>query len=168
MIVLLTGAPGAGKTTVLTALSDLLAERDVRHRAIDLDALSWTHPPSEVPPAALAALLEGHDLVHVAAAEPVDVGDETLLVELTAPPESLRERLDAREPAGWPGLDALIAKAESYDPVPDAALTFATDALSPEAMAARVLQILQGREPERVRDAAILRGCRPPGPRLER
>jgi hypothetical protein len=45
---LITGAMGAGKTSVLAEASDLLALRHVAHAAIDLDALGLAHLPSAV------------------------------------------------------------------------------------------------------------------------
>lgn len=44
LAVVITGPPGAGKTVVLTALSDALTADDIAHAAIDLEALVWTHP----------------------------------------------------------------------------------------------------------------------------
>jgi hypothetical protein len=38
---------GAGKTAVLTEASDILAQRQIVHAAIDLDALGLAHLPSE-------------------------------------------------------------------------------------------------------------------------
>ena len=40
--VLITGPPGAGKTSVLTALVDVLSDDDIAHAAVEM-AL-WTHP----------------------------------------------------------------------------------------------------------------------------
>ena len=42
--VVITGPPGAGKTSVLTALVDALTDDDVAHVAIELETLAWTHP----------------------------------------------------------------------------------------------------------------------------
>jgi predicted ATPase len=39
-IALLTGAPGAGKTTVLTALMNLLGADDLQYAAIEMEALA--------------------------------------------------------------------------------------------------------------------------------
>ena len=144
VVVVLTGAPGAGKTSVLTALSDRLAARDVPHRAIDLDALTWTHPPSQPPPNAVAVLLQSHDLALVAAASlhALDLPPEAFVVELTAPPDVLRERLTQREPPGWPGLASLIAAAESFGPVADPDLTIATNRTTPAEAAAMIDQTL--------------------------
>lgn len=41
----LTGAPGAGKTDVLGALSDQLIADDVRHATVQVEALTSAHPP---------------------------------------------------------------------------------------------------------------------------
>ena len=45
-LLLISGAMGSGKTTVLSEASDLLKEADVSHAAIDLDWLSIMHPSS--------------------------------------------------------------------------------------------------------------------------
>jgi energy-coupling factor transporter ATP-binding protein EcfA2 len=42
--VVVVGPPGSGKTTVLTALHDLLADTDVAHAVIEAEAVAWTHP----------------------------------------------------------------------------------------------------------------------------
>lgn len=42
--VVLTGPPGAGKTSVLEALTDALSDDDVPHAAIEAEALRWVHP----------------------------------------------------------------------------------------------------------------------------
>lgn len=42
--VVLPGPPGAGKTSVLTALADALSDDDVPHAAVEVEALTWTHP----------------------------------------------------------------------------------------------------------------------------
>ena len=42
--VLITGPPGSGKTSVLTALVDALSDDDVPHAALEVEAVVWTHP----------------------------------------------------------------------------------------------------------------------------
>ena len=42
--VVITGPPGAGKTTVLTALVDALSDDDIAHAAVEVEMLVWTHP----------------------------------------------------------------------------------------------------------------------------
>lgn len=43
-VILLTGTVGAGKTTVAVEMSDVLAEREVPHAAVDLDSLTFMWP----------------------------------------------------------------------------------------------------------------------------
>ena len=45
-LIVITGSMGTGKTTVLGEASDMLAERDIAHAAIDLDALGLAHEPA--------------------------------------------------------------------------------------------------------------------------
>jgi molybdopterin-guanine dinucleotide biosynthesis protein len=42
-VIVITGSMGAGKTTTMAEASDLLAERGIRHAAIDFDALGLAH-----------------------------------------------------------------------------------------------------------------------------
>ena len=48
-LLIITGTMGAGKTAVLGEASDILAQRQIVHAAIDLDALGVAHLPSAVP-----------------------------------------------------------------------------------------------------------------------
>ena len=43
-MLIISGAMGAGRTTILSEVSDLLVEADVPHVVIDLDWLSIMHP----------------------------------------------------------------------------------------------------------------------------
>ena len=43
-LLIISGSMGAGKTTVLSEASDLLAQADIPHAAIDLDWLAVMHP----------------------------------------------------------------------------------------------------------------------------
>jgi hypothetical protein len=45
-LLIITGAMGAGKTTVLGEASDILARRGIVHAAIDMDVLGLAHLPS--------------------------------------------------------------------------------------------------------------------------
>ena len=47
-MLIITGTMGAGKTAVLGEASDILAQRQIVHAAIDLDALGVAHLPSAV------------------------------------------------------------------------------------------------------------------------
>ena len=123
--VVLTGPPGAGKTVTLTALSDALVEDGVAHSAVDVDEVAWTYPFPDLAQRCehlhawshphrragrdvllVAEVIEspGH-LIDVLAA----VGaDDHLLVRLDAAPDTLRQRILAREPPGWSSLEYLL------------------------------------------------------------
>lgn len=45
-LLIITGTMGSGKSTVLGEASDILAQRNIAHAAIDLDALGLAHLPS--------------------------------------------------------------------------------------------------------------------------
>jgi broad-specificity NMP kinase len=129
--VIVTGAPGAGKTTCLIALADELIDRQIAHAAVDVDEVAWAYPyPSDQERLALlghawdAHRRAGHDVLLVA--EVVEsnahlaellgaVGaDDYLLVRLEAKPVTMRERIIAREPPGWSGLEYLLGEVERY------------------------------------------------------
>jgi predicted ATPase len=57
-VLVLTGPPGAGKSSVLEALSDALVDDDIAHAAVETEALTVTHPPLD----------DGQWLAHVDAA----------------------------------------------------------------------------------------------------
>ena len=44
LALILTGPPGAGKSSVLTALVDALSDDDIAHAALEIEMLAWTHP----------------------------------------------------------------------------------------------------------------------------
>jgi deoxyadenosine/deoxycytidine kinase len=49
-VLVITGPVGVGKTTVATALSELLCQADLAHAVIDLDWLRWCYlSPAEIP-----------------------------------------------------------------------------------------------------------------------
>jgi len=123
---ILTGPPGAGTTSVLTALSDTLSDADVPHAAVEVEALRCTHPP--------LTLKEEMHLLHTVCGLFRDSGhraliiartiedddeiaamlgaidpDDHLVVRLEAHPATLVARILAREPASWSGLEALVA-----------------------------------------------------------
>ena len=123
--VIVTGPPGAGKTVTLTALSDALDADGVAHAAVDVDELVRAYPYPDLAGrcehlrAWLAPhLRSGHDLVLVAEviesqAHHADLlaalgADDHLIVRLDAALDTLRERIVAREPPEWTGLDHLL------------------------------------------------------------
>jgi hypothetical protein len=131
---LITGPPGAGKTEVLAALSDLLVADDIKHACIEVEALTSAHPPLEdeqwtAPVRAVCGLYRrfGYELLLVTATvegqDDLDAvlaaigADQHAVVRLEADAQTLRRRISEREPDGWPGLDALLAAADRLAPV---------------------------------------------------
>ena len=127
---ILTGAPGSGKSSVLDALTTLLEIEQVRFGAVESEQLARGYPwllASEWVPqlAAVVALQKvvGRDtflvvattedrdqllaVVNAVDAEPV------LVVCLAASTDIAAERVAAREPDSWPGKAALVDHART-------------------------------------------------------
>jgi dephospho-CoA kinase len=158
-VVVITGPPGAGKTSVLTALVDALSDDDIAHAAVEVEMLVWTHPALTDEQWArhlrLACELyreAGHRLLLVAQTLETDAdvaelleavgADEVLLVRLEAEPATLLERIIEREPASWSGLSSLVERArELAATMPDLAgidLVLSTEGERAEDIAARI------------------------------
>ena len=124
----LVGAPGSGKSSVLEALTTLLEIDGTPYGAIESEQLSWGLPllggADWIPQ--LAALIEMQRAVgrsmFLVAATPESVEDlgavvaavaaeRVLVVCLRASPDVVAARLAAREPDAWPGKQPLIAHA---------------------------------------------------------
>ena len=152
--VLITGPPGSGKTSVLTALVDALSDDDVPHAALEVEAVVWTHPALDEDTRMRhvrvnCALLRkaGRELLLVA--DTVETEDElarllaaidadsAFVVRLRASPEVLAERIIAREPPHWSGLAELVEHARTMAPVGGADLELSTEGRAAEAVAAR-------------------------------
>jgi hypothetical protein len=129
--VVLTGAPGAGKSHCLMILSDALVDDEIAHAGIDADEVAWAWPFPDLARRTelIAAAWEAHrraahELVLVAEVIESDEhlsellaalgAKDHLLVALEAGPATLRDRIMAREPPGWSGLQHLLDEMERY------------------------------------------------------
>lgn len=157
--VVLIGPPGSGKTTVLTALHNVLADSDLAHAVIEVEAVAWTHP-SLADEHALRHLgtlcrayeTAGYPLILVGATVTSTdylgallaavAADESLVVRLEADSSTLRERIVTREPAEWSGLPRLLDAANEIAAVSrsleEVQLVCSTQDASPLAVAEQI------------------------------
>lgn len=158
-VVLLTGPPGVGKTTVLAALMNRLEADDVRFAALEVEALALVHPWPDDAAAftnlrlvsesfaqrgypfllVCATITDTEYLARLLASLP---SEDVLAVRLEAPPEVLRERVTRREPPDWVGLPRLLAAtvtlSDAIAALPGFDLVFSTSDTEPKAVAATV------------------------------
>jgi chloramphenicol 3-O-phosphotransferase len=125
--VIITGAPGAGKSSALTALTDMLGDDEVPHVTVELDDLArgwpWRRPPAAYESLAAFVAVQRTELLLTSATITsaaelagflASVGcQDHLLVRLHARPETLRRRIRERETVPWSGLEALIGRTEA-------------------------------------------------------
>ena len=163
---MVTGPPGAGKSSVLTALADALSDDDIPHAAVEVEALVWTHPAlsdeqwtRHVQAACGRHREAGHELLLIAQTLESDEdmiqlkeavsADEYLLVRLEAPPATLVERIVEREPDSWSGLPELVAHAQqlaaSMPSLRGIDLVVSTEGQRPEVVAQRIREAQPGR-----------------------
>lgn len=158
----LTGRPGAGKTSVLTALSDTLSDADVPHAALEVEALRWTHPPLSLEEEmrhlrTVCGLLRdsGHRVLIIARTIEDDAEmaavlrainpdtDSYLVARLEAPPATLVARILAREPASWSGLEGLVSHARelavNMPGLSGVGLVYSTEGTRAEDVADRII-----------------------------
>jgi adenylate kinase family enzyme len=158
--IVITGAPGSGKSSLAQAFTTLLDNAGIPHGAIESEQLAWGTPwlPDAHGHEQLATVLEmqrgyGRRLFVVVATtetqEDLDgllaaIGaSRTLVVALAAPGDVCAARVLEREPERWAGRDALAAHASVLADViprlPGVDLVLATDGRSAEAVAAELL-----------------------------
>ena len=157
--VVVIGPPGSGKTSVLTALHDMLADRDAAHAVIEVEAVAWAHPPLSDGQSfrhleSLCRLYEaaGCQLVvvgatatsadYLAAVLAAVAAIDYLVVRLEADASTLRKRIIAREPAEWSGLPGLLDAADEIALVSrsleDVHLVCSTEDATPLAVATQI------------------------------
>jgi chloramphenicol 3-O-phosphotransferase len=159
--IVITGAPGAGKSSVAQAFTTLLDNAGVEHGAIESEQLAWgtswlddalVHEQL----AAVLALQRGYGrrlFVVVATTERQEDLDSllaaigasrTFVVCLAAPGEVCAARVLAREPERWAGRDALAAHARELASVipalPGVDLVLDTDGRSAETVAGELFE----------------------------
>jgi GTPase SAR1 family protein len=157
--ILITGPPGAGKTSVLTALVDSLTDDDVPHAAIELETLAWTHPAlsdelwlRHIQTTCALYREAGHRLLLVA--ETLETDDDVnrlldvlrpdghFLVRLEAQAATLVKRIIDREPESWSGVTELVAHTQelaiTMATLSGVDLVLPTEDQQPEAVADRI------------------------------
>lgn len=125
---ILTGAPGSGKSSVLDALSTLLEIDGVVFGAIESEQLArgwpWLVPAQWIPQLAAVIALQreaGRETFLVVATTETEhelrsvidavAADRVMVICLSAPSDVVAERVADREPDSWPGKGALIGHA---------------------------------------------------------
>jgi hypothetical protein len=167
LVVIVTGPPGSGKSSIAGLAHDTLGEAGVANALIEADHVRRAHPP--LTPAVvlghIRALLDsyvaaGHDLVFVT--ETTETADElraltaalapaeTVVVRLDAEPATVEARVLEREPETWSGRVALARHAGelalSMRALPDADLVLETGAgREVPAAAERVVELVTAR-----------------------
>ena len=169
----LTGAPGSGKTSVLDALCTRLEIDDVHFGAIETEQLArgWPWLTSRQWSAHLADLIaaqrqSGRDTFLVVATTETEaelrgvieaLGDtKVVVICLSVPPDLAAHRVSEREPDSWPGKPTLIEHARTLareiPGLPSIDVVLSTVDRHAAEVAAEVSEIL------------LARGLIPPGP----
>ncbi len=155
----LTGAPGAGKSEVASYLHDLLGDGGVDAALAEVDSLERSYPAidrhrslshlsmlassyRDVGSEVLIVTATIEDADHRAAVLAAAGGDDQLVVLLEADPETTRERILDREPPGWEGLPDLLnasrSLADSMRNLEGVDVTISTEDRQPADVAAEI------------------------------
>ena len=135
-MLILSGSMGAGKTTVMGEISDLLADSDAAHATLDFDCLGQVHPhvpdgfafrnlksiwpnyrDAGVTRLVIAAAVERRS--ELASYRDAIPGAALAVCRLTAPVATMQERLRVREPGIW--QPRFLARAEELNGILTAA-----------------------------------------------
>jgi chloramphenicol 3-O-phosphotransferase len=159
--IVITGAPGAGKSSVAQAFTTLLDNAGVEHGAIESEQLAWGTPwltdaQAHEQLAAVCRLQRGYGrrlFVVVATTEtPQDLdslvaatgASRTFVAALRAPGDVCAARVLEREPERWAGREPLAAHArvlaEAIPALPGVDLVLDTDGRSAEAVAGELFE----------------------------
>lgn len=128
--IILIGAPGTGKSSVLEALGSALERRGEAYGSIESEQLSmgWPLLEASVWTASLADILTRQraagrarfliaatteDASQLDAVITAAAADHLLVIALSAPPDLVAARIAARESDDWPGKPRLIAHARA-------------------------------------------------------
>lgn len=165
LALVITGPPGAGKSEVAAALHDALGASGQDAALIEADELERSHPPIGrersldhlrmlagsyrelgTPLVIVTATLE--DRAHREALDAALGAERVLLARLEAKPETLRERILAREAPGWDGLAELLNASRALAAsMPEALgavdLVLSTEGEVPSAVASRLKEELR-------------------------
>ena len=157
--VVITGAPGAGKSEVGSCLHDLLGDAGEDAAMVEVDSLGRSYPVidrersfsplaglassyREVGAATLIVTATVEDDDYMAGLLGATAADGSLVVLLEADPETMRERILDREPPGWSGLAELLNAsrnlADSMGSLNGVDVTISTEDRSPSDVAAEV------------------------------
>lgn len=164
--IVITGAPGAGKSATIEALSDLLSDAGIEHGALEIEQLAWGHPwlalVDTLPQlqSLLAAQRHGGRRLHLIAAttetaaeldalmRAIDA-DQALVVALEARSETVAARVLNREPEHWAGRARLAAKARelaaTIPALPNVDVVISTESEAPLEVACHLRRELDAR-----------------------
>ncbi|MGY1763560.1 AAA family ATPase [Geodermatophilus sp. SYSU D00779] len=163
---LLTGPPGAGKSSVATALHDRLSDAGLSNALVEVDELQRCYPPLDIERvlAHLAMLVASyreagcHRLIVTATIEndsyqhlllKAAEARNSLVVRLEAEPTTLGRRLRTREPAAWSGLKELLASslrlADEMTALRNVDLVLSTEGQEHEYVAVRIEDAMRER-----------------------